>query len=104
MNWVTVDPGTGTLYAVYYDTRNFPANDSAQLYESVSMDGGDTLQHILVSDGAGSVDENWDAGPNEHVGGGVFFGAWLRSRITRTVTPFLCARTSASAIGLYVNE
>ncbi|GEM_PF-7022640 len=48
--WVTVDPVTGGLYVVYYDSRNFPANDSAQVYISNSLDGGDTFEDVLVSD------------------------------------------------------
>lgn len=48
--WVTVDPVTGGLYVVYYDSRNFAANDSAQVYISSSLDGGDTFEDVLVSD------------------------------------------------------
>lgn len=49
-SWITVDPVTGHLYVVYYDSRNFSANDSAQVYISASADGGDTFEDILVSD------------------------------------------------------
>jgi len=49
--WITVDPTTGVLYVVYYDSRNFPANDSAQVYISSSLDGGVTFEpDVLVSD------------------------------------------------------
>ena len=34
----------------YYDTRNIPTNDSAQIYVSRSIDGGSTWSDILVSD------------------------------------------------------
>ncbi|MBK8382030.1 MAG: hypothetical protein IPL16_09090 [Ignavibacteria bacterium] len=34
----------------YYDTRNIPTNDSAQIYVSRSIDGGSTWSEILVSD------------------------------------------------------
>lgn len=34
----------------YYDTRNIPTNDSAQIYVSRSVDGGSTWSEILVSD------------------------------------------------------
>lgn len=50
--WIAVDPLTGHLYVVYYDSRNFPANDSAQVYISSSIDGGDTFEDLLVSDAA----------------------------------------------------
>ncbi|RCK73937.1 MAG: carbonic anhydrase [Ignavibacteriae bacterium] len=49
---VAVDPATGFVYVVYYDSRNFPANDSAQVYLSRSTDGGQTFEDILVSDQA----------------------------------------------------
>jgi hypothetical protein len=35
---------------VYYDSRNFSANDSAQVFVSYSIDGGETFQDIPVSD------------------------------------------------------
>ena len=46
--WVSVDQATGDLYVVYYDSRNFPNNDSAQVYISSSTDGGVTFEDILV--------------------------------------------------------
>ena len=48
--WITVDPSNGNLFVVYYDSRNFPANDSAEVYISASTDGGETFADILVSD------------------------------------------------------
>ncbi len=48
--WISVDPSTGNLFVVYYDSRNFSANDSAQVYISASTDGGDTFRDLLVSD------------------------------------------------------
>lgn len=47
---VAVDQATGALYIVYYDSRNFPANDSAQITVSWSDDGGYTFADTLVSD------------------------------------------------------
>ena len=40
----------GGVNVVYYDTRNTPTNDSAEIYVSRSTDGGDTWSDILVSD------------------------------------------------------
>ena len=40
----------GGVNVVYYDTRNIPTNDSAQIYVSRSVDGGSTWSEILVSD------------------------------------------------------
>ena len=48
-SWSSVDPATGNLYVIYYDSRKFPANDSAEVYISWSIDGGDTFQDVLVS-------------------------------------------------------
>ena len=48
--WISVNPANGFLFVVYYDSRNFPANDSAEVYISYSSDGGDTFADILVSD------------------------------------------------------
>ena len=41
---------TGGVNVVYYDTRNTPTNDSAQVYVSRSIDGGATWTDVLVSD------------------------------------------------------
>jgi hypothetical protein len=49
MPWMTVDPSTGNLFVIYYDSRNFPLNDSAQVYLSVSYDGGETFKDTLLS-------------------------------------------------------
>jgi len=40
----------GGVNIVYYDTRNIPTNDSAQIYVARSIDGGSTWSEILVSD------------------------------------------------------
>jgi hypothetical protein len=40
----------GGVNIVYYDTRNIPTNDSAQIYVSRSIDGGSTWSDLLVSD------------------------------------------------------
>ena len=48
--WITVDPSNGRLFVVYYDSRNFPANDSTEVYVSVSFDGRETFADVLVSE------------------------------------------------------
>lgn len=40
----------GGVNIIYYDTRNTPTNDSAEIYISRSIDGGNTFIDILVSD------------------------------------------------------
>ncbi len=40
----------GGVNVVYYDTRNIPTNDSAQIYVSRSVDGGSSWSDILISD------------------------------------------------------
>ena len=50
MPTICVDPSTGNIFVVYYDSRNFSGNDSAQVYVSASTNGGNSFQDILVSD------------------------------------------------------
>lgn len=40
----------GGVNVIYFDTRNTPTNDSAEVYVSRSLDGGNTFTDILVSD------------------------------------------------------
>ncbi|MBK9332950.1 MAG: T9SS type A sorting domain-containing protein [Ignavibacteria bacterium] len=49
MSAVNVDDNGG-VNVIYYDNRNTPTNDSAQVYVSRSLDGGNTWTDILVSD------------------------------------------------------
>ncbi len=49
MSAVNVDDNGG-VNVIYYDNRNTPTNDSAQIYVSRSLDGGNTWTDILVSD------------------------------------------------------
>ncbi|MDZ4712660.1 MAG: T9SS type A sorting domain-containing protein [bacterium] len=49
MSAIRVDEAGG-INVVYYDSRNTPTNDSAQIYLSRSLDGGNTWTDILVSD------------------------------------------------------
>jgi hypothetical protein len=47
--WMAVDQSTGYLYFVYYDRRNH-ADNTTDVYVSVSRDGGRTFQDVRVSD------------------------------------------------------
>ena len=47
--WLSVDPMTGGLFVIYYDSRRFDANDSAEVYVSSSWDGGASFVDIRVS-------------------------------------------------------
>lgn len=47
--WCTVDPSTGGLHVVFYDSRNVQ-NDSAEVYMASSIDGGNTFENFKVSD------------------------------------------------------
>jgi photosystem II stability/assembly factor-like uncharacterized protein len=49
MGAVSVD-ASGGVNVVYYDTRNIATNDSAEVYVSRSLDGGNTWTDILASD------------------------------------------------------
>ncbi len=48
--WIACDPSTGTLACVFYDSRDFTANDGANTYVAVSNDGGTTWEDFRVSD------------------------------------------------------
>ena len=48
--WISVDPATGNVFIIYLDSRNFPNNDSAEVYVSTSIDGAQTFRDIRVSD------------------------------------------------------
>ena len=47
---ITIDQTTGKIMIVYYDTRDFLANDSCNIYMAVSADGGNTFSNIKISD------------------------------------------------------
>lgn len=49
---IAVDPADGSVNIVYYDSRNYPNNDSTEVYLSRSLDGGNTWEDIKVSDRA----------------------------------------------------
>lgn len=46
--WMTVDPGTGYIYIIYYDRRNFTDNRT-DVYISKSTDGGETFTDFKVN-------------------------------------------------------
>ncbi|MBI2419992.1 MAG: exo-alpha-sialidase, partial [Ignavibacteriales bacterium] len=47
--WATIDQSTGSLYIVFYDSREV-RNDSAQVYVAASINGGVTFENVRVSD------------------------------------------------------
>ncbi len=49
---LAVDPADGSINIVYYDSRNYPNNDSTEVYMSRSIDGGNTWEDIKISDRA----------------------------------------------------
>ena len=54
--WISCDPVTGFLAVVFYDSRDFVANDMANTYVATSGDGGSTWEDFRVSDAAWSGD------------------------------------------------
>ncbi len=54
--WIAADPASGQLVCIYYDSRNFSANDMAETFVAVSRDGGATWEDFKVSDIAWSGD------------------------------------------------
>jgi hypothetical protein len=49
-SWIACDPSTGFLACVFYDSRNFAANDQAETFVAVSTDEGNTWEDFKVSD------------------------------------------------------
>ncbi len=47
--WMTVDPSTGHIWAVFYDRRN-TTGDATDVYVAKSTDGGDTFENLKVSE------------------------------------------------------
>lgn len=54
--WIACDETSGALVVIYYDSRNFTNNDSAETFVSISYDAGDTWEDFLISDTAWSGD------------------------------------------------
>ena len=54
--WIACDPQTGLLACIYYDSRDFAANDMVETWVSTSTDNGATWQDGQVSDVAWSGD------------------------------------------------
>jgi hypothetical protein len=54
--WISCDPNTGILAVVFYDSRDFAANDQAHTYVAVSYNDGATWEDFRVSDASWSGD------------------------------------------------
>ncbi|HEY2956287.1 MAG TPA: PKD domain-containing protein [Candidatus Eisenbacteria bacterium] len=54
--WIVCDPVTGLLACVFYDSRNFAANDMVETFVATSTDHGLTWQDFRVSDVAWAGD------------------------------------------------
>jgi hypothetical protein len=48
--WIACDPSTGFLACVFYDSRDFAANDQAETFVATSTDQGNTWEDFKVSD------------------------------------------------------
>jgi hypothetical protein len=59
--WIAADLSTGKLQVIYYDSRNFVNNDSAEVFISVSTDGGASFRDTLVSDAPFLPTAVWNA-------------------------------------------
>ena len=53
--WIACDEISNALVVVYYDSRNFPANNRAETFVSISYDDGNTWEDHQISD----VGEDW---------------------------------------------
>lgn len=48
LTWMTIDEANGTLYAVFYDRRNY-SDTQTDVYLATSTDGGDTFSNQRIS-------------------------------------------------------
>ena len=53
--WIVWDSATGALVVAYWDSRKYTANDAADVFVSVSWDGGTTWYDVKVSDTSGNT-------------------------------------------------
>lgn len=53
--WIACDEISNALVVVYYDSRNFPADDRAETFVSISYDDGNNWTDYQISD----VSEDW---------------------------------------------
>lgn len=70
--WMTLDPASGNLYAVFYDRRNY-ADHQTDVYLATSTDGGQTWLNERISDSPFTPKE------------GVFFGDYNNISANRGV-------------------
>jgi hypothetical protein len=55
--WLAVDQANDDVYAVWYDTRNDPTNDTIETFLGTSTDGGATWTNEVISDVAWDPDD-----------------------------------------------
>ncbi|MBC7774317.1 MAG: exo-alpha-sialidase [Phycisphaerae bacterium] len=77
--WLAVDQVTGYLYAVFYDRRNYPS-DQTELYVAVSRDGGASFKNLKVSTEPFKPDAQVFFGDYNHISAhdGVVRPIWTR--------------------------
>lgn len=85
--WCTVDQSTGSVYTVWYDSRNAASNDSAEVYMAVSYDGAATFTNVKVSDAKfkpGSISGLATGYQGDYIGitgvNGVAYPFWAENR------------------------
>jgi hypothetical protein len=100
-SWIACDPSTGFLVCIFYDSRNFAANDQAETFVAASTDDGNTWEDFKVSD----VSWNGDGFPGfasnyagDYIGidilNGKVYPVWADVRggqLNAWVSPFLLA-------------
>ena len=94
---ITCDPETGTVSVIYYDDRNVASN-MAEVYCSISYNGGESWEDFEISDVILNFDDLVSPGGmfSERIGinavGGKVFPVWtdFRENFCRTITsPFV---------------
>lgn len=90
--WLTVDPTTGILYAVYYDRRNTEKDNETNTYISKSMDGGETWTEWRINSEPFYPSPTAFMGDYNHISahGGVVRPIWTEMRgIKKSVWTYL---------------
>lgn len=90
--WLTVDPTSGYLYAVFYDRRNTEKANETNTYLSVSKDGGQTWSEQQINDAPFYPSDAVFMGDYNHISahGGVVRPIWTElSGVKKSVWTYL---------------
>jgi hypothetical protein len=89
---IDVDETTGRIAATWYDARNSPTNDAAQIYASVSAKRGyEWIPNVQIATGLSNANQagSFEFGDYDTMDfyGGVFYRTWADNASPSTLTP-----------------